>query len=50
MLVKRPESVDSDEVLKVAKSVGIDTAQMEKDMKDSAIGQQLKDNLNWPRR
>lgn len=44
-LLKDQNPLTQDEVLKVAKSVGVDTAQMEKDMKDPTIAQQLKDNL-----
>ena len=44
-LLKDKNPLTQDEVLKVAKSVGVDTAQMEKDMKDPVIEQQLKDNL-----
>lgn len=44
-LLNDKNPLTQDEVLKIAKSVGVDTAQMEKDMQDAVIGQQLKDNL-----
>lgn len=44
-LMKDTNPLSHEEVLKIAKSVGIDTAKLESDMKDPAITDQLKDNF-----
>lgn len=44
-LMKDENPLSHDEVLKIAKSVGIDTDKLQNDMKDAAIMDQLKDNF-----